>query len=1038
MRPTSAARSLALPLLAAAAALLGAAGAAPAAVLAPDSTYILSGAPSLLAPLPAPVADSGAARQAVSQDGRFVAFGSASDGLSDEDDDSVFNVYVRDRLTGTTTLVSRATGAHGEPAHADCFDPAISDDGTRVAFVCEAALDPADPNGTRPDVYVRDLQHNETILVSRQNGVSGANEDTPAISGDGSHVAFVSSMPFTPGLGSPKQVYVRDVPTGSQPALGQITLASIGGGMSPPPPNDQSFDPSISNDGSKVAFISQASNLATGATTSTPEAFVRDLAASPPTTTLVSRQTGGGAEADQGANDAMISGDGMAVAFVSAAGNLGATDSHQHVYLHAGPTTTLLDRSLDGTAGDGDADEVAIDEHGDVVSFRSQATRLVDPALDGKAGTDVFAYDARPGATPHIQLVSRASGGSAPATNTGNTPSVSDDGGQVLFTSEGSVTGEAVPGVQTLGLRSLDADTTSAVVLPAGATSFGNAGGDAEEASVSADGRYVAFQTTAPALGVPPAAGFEIAVRDTETGAVTIASRQDGAGGAPMSGRNIRLPSISADGQRVAFEAPDAQGRRQIWVRDLAHGTTVLASAGIGGAPPDEGASQPSISADGTHVAFVSTSTNLVTGVTDNAQRGYVRDLRPGGGTVLAADDGTASPPTVAEVALNGDGTRVAFRTSAGLVSRDTDLLDDVYVRDLTPDGPPALASVGSDGANSDQPAGDPAISADGTHVAFATASNNLGTADPAGDVEVWVRDLRAGGTSTLASRADSAIGAVGNNSSMNPALSADGHVVVFASAADNLGFAPAGPSAFEIYRRDLSTRLTQLVSRRSGPQGAPVRVNEETNRIADVTADGGCVAFGAFGDVLGSFPGDSDTAQAYLRAFEPNCGRPIPPQPPTGGGGGPGADRTPPVLRSVSLTRKRFGVAKARTAVSAAAAKRQPAIPRGTVLRFTSSEAGRLSILVERARPGQKVRRGRAVVCKAVRRKPRRGACTAYARTATLTRTLKAGRGSVALSGRIGARAMAPGTYRLTLTARDKAGNLSKAVRVSFTLLRG
>src|SRR3954462_13074612 len=82
-----------------------------AASLPVDTTAILSGDASLLAPLPAPVADSAAAQQSMSQDGRFVAFVSSSDGLSADDDDRVENVYVEDRSTGTVTLASRRTGA---------------------------------------------------------------------------------------------------------------------------------------------------------------------------------------------------------------------------------------------------------------------------------------------------------------------------------------------------------------------------------------------------------------------------------------------------------------------------------------------------------------------------------------------------------------------------------------------------------------------------------------------------------------------------------------------------------------------------------------------------------------------------------------------------------------------------------------------------------------------------------------------------------------------------------------------------------------
>jgi hypothetical protein len=157
---------------------------------------------------------------------------------------------------------------------------------------------------------------------------------------------------------------------------------------------------------------------------------------------------------------------------------------------------------------------------------------------------------------------------------------------------------------------------------------------------------------------------------------------------------------------------------------------------------------------------------------------------------------------------------------------------------------------------------------------------------------------------------------------------------------------------------------------------------------------------------------------------------------PGTGGSGaGPGgaADRTPPVLVRVSLTRKRFRVGKAATAIAAGTRQRRRA--RGTVLRLTTSEAGRLSIRIERVRPG---RRTRAHRCTPVRRRVRLGRCTVYARRATLTRAIGAGRARIALSGRIGRRRMVPGRYRMSLVERDAAGNASKLVRRAFIVLAG
>ena len=156
-----------------------------------------------------------------------------------------------------------------------------------------------------------------------------------------------------------------------------------------------------------------------------------------------------------------------------------------------------------------------------------------------------------------------------------------------------------------------------------------------------------------------------------------------------------------------------------------------------------------------------------------------------------------------------------------------------------------------------------------------------------------------------------------------------------------------------------------------------------------------------------------------------------VPPGTGAGGGTPPVLDTTAPVLSGVSLSRIPFRVAKAPTAITAGAR-------RGTVLRFSSSEAGTLSIQIERVQPGHKVNKGAKQVCKAVPPAVKRGRCNLYSRAATLTGAIKAGPGRVALTGRIGAKRMKPGSYRLTLTASDAAGNRSKAVVRTIKVLAG
>jgi Tol biopolymer transport system component len=496
-----------------------------------------------------------------------------------------------------------------------------------------------------------------------------------------------------------------------------------------------------------------------------------------------------------------------------------------------------------------------------------------------------------------------------------------------------------------------------------------------------------------------------IVVRDTVTGATFFASRADGANGAPMN--DAFTPSISANGRRVAF----ADGSN-IWVRDLVTGSTVLASRanGAAGAPANDRTFNPSISADGNRVEFLTTATNLSDGDTDALADVHVRDLKAN--TTVLADraDGAAGSKANADVlsaALSGDGTHVAFSTEAtNLGDGDADNQEDVHVRDLSR-GVTRLASVSSGGTKANQAASGASIDGDGTHVAFVSAATNLAsTTFPANQSQVWVRDL-AGSKTVLASRAAGANGAPGAKASNNAALSADGHVVAFTSASDNLAPSPGGS---QLYRRDLDGATTRLVSRASGAGGAAVK--RGVDFVGGISANGACLAFGGDGDLLGAVPGSLDFRQSYMRVLQADCG-------------GRSAtsfgtfDRTAPLLRSVRLSHKRFRVARGRTAL---AARKKPRLARGTVLRFTSSEASKLSVVVERVqtrRKGHKVR---------VRTR----------KLATLTRTIKVGPGRISFTGRLGKRRLVAGTYRLTLTARDSASNVSKPVRLTFTIVAG
>ena len=145
---------------------------------------------------------------------------------------------------------------------------------------------------------------------------------------------------------------------------------------------------------------------------------------------------------------------------------------------------------------------------------------------------------------------------------------------------------------------------------------------------MSADGNRVAFASTATNLGGGTAANDDVYVRDLAAGTTTWASVPEDGDPAHSSARD---PAISADGRRVAFtqELPEfgygAIDEDEVFVRDLAAGTTTLASTGPHG-PADTGAIESSLSGDGTKVTFISDARNLG-GPVDRFRTAYVRDL---------------------------------------------------------------------------------------------------------------------------------------------------------------------------------------------------------------------------------------------------------------------------------------------------------------------------------------------------------------------------------------------------------------------------
>jgi Tol biopolymer transport system component len=394
---------------------------------------------------------------------------------------------------------------------------------------------------------------------------------------------------------------------------------------------------------------------------------------------------------------------------------------------------------------------------------------------------------------------------------------------------------------------SVSAQVTSRVSIGAAGT---QGDGSSKSPSISADGRYVAFESAASDLVPGDTNGvLDIFVRDRQVG--TIERVSVGSGGTQANDMSL-YPSISADGRCVAFLSAasnlvpgDTNGVWDMFVHDLQTGATERVSVDSAGTPADESSfAPPSISADGRYVAFQSAATNLVPGDTNGDDDVFVRDRQTGTTERVSVDSaGVQGNAFSGFPSISADGRCVAFASLASdLAPGDTNGHYDVFVRDRS-SGTTERVSVRSNGAQGNGDSGDGiglTISADGRYVAFASDSSNLVPGDTNAFADTFVHDRRLGTTERVSV---SSTGAQGNHSSGNSAsVSADGRYVAFLSAASTL--VPGDTNgAFDIFVRDRRLGTTALVSVDSS--GAQGNLDSDISGLS-ISADGRYVVFGS------------------------------------------------------------------------------------------------------------------------------------------------------------------------------------------------
>ncbi len=354
---------------------------------------------------------------------------------------------------------------------------------------------------------------------------------------------------------------------------------------------------------------------------------------------------------------------------------------------HNGPVSTspgtieLVSVDSAGNQANGFSTWLAISADGRFVAFVSAATNLVPG--DTNSESDVFVHDRDTGAARRVSVDSAGS----QADGSSAAPAISADGRFVAFVSAAS---NLVPGDTNGESDVFVHDRQTGATERVSVNSAGNqADGSSDAPAISADGRFVAFESKAGNLLPGDTNGeSDVFVHDRQTG-ITQRVSVDSAGNQADS--SSAAPAISADGRFVAFESKarnlvprDFNRRQDVFVHDRQTGATERVSVDSAGKQASGPTDAPAISADGRFVAFQAGHANLVPGDTNRRQDVFVHDRQTGiteqvslDGAGYQGNDHSGLP------SVSGDGRFVAFWSlSSNLVPNDTNLSQDIFVHD--------------------------------------------------------------------------------------------------------------------------------------------------------------------------------------------------------------------------------------------------------------------------------------------------------------------------------------------------------------------